>query len=357
MAGWSKNRRDRRSLGGAVALLATLAMMLVGLVAPFTAQAAEVTGDGSITFTYKHHGDSVPGVNMELHRVATWSKNWQAEPVDAFKDFKVDWPSLNDMSQDELRNLANTLAGYVQRDDIEPLQKGETDANGIHTFENLPDGLYLITYGRYADDDMTCESGALLVSLPTSTDKDGTPEGVKVEVEPKTSCTPNPPTPPDDDEHIKVVKVWKDSDDEEHKRPAKVVIQLLKDGVVVEEVELNESNNWTHEWTDLDKDHEWTVVEKVVADGYTTSTDREGTTITIVNTYDEEEPPTPEEPEEPGEPNEPGNPETPTTPDTPGKEIGKTGSTIVGAVVLAVALVGIGVVMLKVARGRGQTRV
>lgn len=233
MTEWSKGRRNRGSLGGVVALLAALAMMLTSFVATATAEAAESASGGSITFTYEHDKTPIPGVSVELHQVATWDKNWQGEPTVAFEGYKVNWPSLNDMSQDELRDLANTLAGYVRRDNVEPLQKGETDANGVHKFKNLPDGLYLILYGGYADGDMTCDSGALLVSLPTSTDRDNTTEGTNVKVEPKTSCTPNPPTPPEEDGHIKVVKVWKDNDNADGKRPAKVIVQLLKDGVVV----------------------------------------------------------------------------------------------------------------------------
>lgn len=307
------------------------------------ANAAEVeTGFGSITFEYKHSGSPVTGVDVELHRVATWNENWDAQPTGAFQKYadKVEWPTLDDGSRD-LRVLANTLAGFVRTGDIKPMQEGKTGAEGTITFDGLPDGLYLIVFGSYANGDLTCEAGEALVSLPTSTDKAGTVEGVTVKAEAKSDCTvtPNPPDRPKED--ITVIKVWEDDNDADHKRPNKIVAQLFKDGVLYDEVELNESNGWKHMWTNLDKDHEWTVIEKTVPEGYTTSTDREGTTITIVNKHE----PEPENPDEP-------KPENPDGPNTPDGDLSKTGAAVTGVVLVAVALLGVGVLVFAVSRKR-----
>ncbi|WP_169173138.1 Cna B-type domain-containing protein [Bifidobacterium oedipodis] len=316
------------------ALLASL-LCVAGLGNVAHADDQAVTGSGSITFEYKHDGDPVPGVKVDLYRVATWSKDWQAQPTEDFKNYEVAWPDLTTMGQNELRDLANTLASYAQRDGIKPLASGETDANGEYTFSDLPDGLYLLVYGSYKDGDLSCDAGALLVSLPTSTDKDNTVEGVNVTVEPKTECETTPSTPPEKDIEIKVVKVWNDGNDSEHKRPSQVVVQLLRDGKVCDEVVLDESNNWAHIWTGLDPGHEWSVVEKSVPDGYTVIIDREGLTYTITNTYT---PPT----TTPGE--NPPSENPPTTPPSP-DEISKTGADVVRAVVIIFGLIGCGVTM------------
>lgn len=99
-------------------------------------------------------------------------------------------------------------------------------------------------------------------------------------------------------------------------------MKLLRDGEPVENVKLNESNKWTHLWTALDADHEWTVVEAAVPDGYTTISDVEGDSTEITNTH------TP-----------------PTTPDQP-----HTGADVQQAAWIAVAILGAGLVLLIVAK-------
>ena len=98
--------------------------------------------------------------------------------------------------------------------------------------------------------------------------------------------------------------------------------KLLRDGEPVENVKLDESNKWTHSWTALDADHEWTVVEAAVPDGYTTISDVEGDSTEITNTH------TP-----------------PTTPDQP-----HTGADVQQAAWIAVAILGAGLVLLIVAK-------
>lgn len=324
----------------AVALLVSLALAVAGSASARAAAAAEPTGDGSVTVTYTHDGAPVPGVPLELHRVASWGEDWAAEPTETFKGYQVDWPSLNGMDQNGLRDLANTLAGYVARDRPQALRTGETGVDGIHAFTDLPNGLYLVTYDAYRSDSLSCESGAALVSLPTRTDAAGAAAGVNVSMEPKADCEVPPTTPPDEKERLKVVKTWKDNGDAHGKRPAAVVVQLLKDRTVAEEVTLDASNAWTHEWTGLDKNHAWTAVEKTVPDGYATSTDREGATVTIVNTYaPPSNPPT----------NPPSNP-----PATPPSTISKTGAAVAGVTILAVVLLVAGLAVKRLQRRRQE---
>lgn len=80
-------------------------------------------------------------------------------------------------------------------------------------------------------------------------------------------------------------KVWNDRNDSDGKRPEAITVKLLRDGVVFEEVKLNESNKWAHSWTGLSSAHQWAVVEASVPSGYTTLSDVEGDTTTITNTH------------------------------------------------------------------------
>jgi len=123
----------------------------------------------------------------------------------------------------------------------------------------------------------------------------------------------NPDNPPSGgDTYITVTakKEWKLDDDGE--KTSSVTAVLYKNGVQYATAELNESNNWTHTWNNLNDKYTWTVEEETVPEGFTSSVERSGYTFTITN--DDKPKDTPEEPDHPDKPE---NPDTPDTPDTP----------------------------------------
>ena len=118
----------------------------------------------------------------------------------------------------------------------------------------------------------------MLVAMP----QDGVSNGSReLAIEPKTECsTQLKPTL-----ERTVRKVWNDRNDSDGKRPESITVKLLRDGVVFEEVKLNDSNKWAHSWTGLSSAHQWAVVEASAPSGYTTLSDVEGDTTTITNTH------------------------------------------------------------------------
>lgn len=86
----------------------------------------------------------------------------------------------------------------------------------------------------------------------------------------------------------KVVKIWDDSGNTD-KRPSGIVVELLKNGVVYDTVTLNEANNWSYHWTELDPEAKWSVREKYIPDGYTATITESGNTFVITNRYNKEE--------------------------------------------------------------------
>ena len=95
---------------------------------------------------------------------------------------------------------------------------------------------------------------------------------------------------------VKVLKVWDDADNQDGYRPEEVTVNLLADGAVKDTVKLSEENNWSYNWTKLDKKAEgndivYTVTEDAV-DKYTTSivkTDEKTFTYTVTNSHKTEE--------------------------------------------------------------------
>lgn len=108
---------------------------------------------------------------------------------------------------------------------------------------------------------------------------------------------------------------------------ASVQVQLYRDGKAYgDPVTLNAGNGWSHDWTQLDANHVWTVKEVGVTDGFNVYIDRDGNTIVLVNNDiggpDPEEPPDEPtdipDPEKPEEEDPPKDPDDPTdTPDDP----------------------------------------
>lgn len=92
-------------------------------------------------------------------------------------------------------------------------------------------------------------------------------------------------------EKLTVHKVWDDNDDPA--RPENVTVHLLRDGKRYEDVVLNQDNQWTYTWDELDDRYQWSVEEDVPG-GYEVSYKTEDNTVFITNHNDYEPVPDPE---------------------------------------------------------------
>ncbi len=86
-----------------------------------------------------------------------------------------------------------------------------------------------------------------------------------------------------------VTKVWNDNNNQDNLRPTSIEVGLYNGNTLVDTVELNEANNWSYDFTNLDKYEDgkeinYTVKELTQVDGYTTTYDQK--TLTITNTHD-----------------------------------------------------------------------
>lgn len=84
---------------------------------------------------------------------------------------------------------------------------------------------------------------------------------------------------------LTVHKTWDDNGYPD--RPESVKVNLLKDGEVFEIVTLNEENQWTYSWDDLDDRYDWTA-EEDVPEGYEASFKIVDNTVFITNHMDYE---------------------------------------------------------------------
>lgn len=314
-----------------LAMVCSIALTFAGigtamLLTP-AAQADTLPAAGSIAVNYTDDDTALAGVDVRLHNVANWSSDGGFAPSGNYKKYDVDWNILN-ASAETYRQLAETLAGYTSRDNLAPRATTTTDSSGFAEFTDLPKGLYLAVVGSYSSKALTCKASATLVALPANAESGQT---MSVTISPKTDCETTPTQP--ETVKKKVRKIWKG--DAEANRPTKIVAQLLEDGKVYDEVALNQSNDWSHEWTGLEDGHEWRVAEKTVPDNYTVLVDREGAETLITNTY------------RPPEEHNPPKEEVPPPSKTPPAD---TGANVAVPAACAVILAGVGLVLVHVAR-------
>ena len=343
---------DPRAAGGVFAavcsLMLAVAMLLTGFM-PVSALADETSGTesrtGSITVDYADEGAPIAGATVNLYHVADWAPNSDHNtftPISPFSDsgkYPLDWSLLNSGGSVDYQRFANTLVGLIEKNKPSAAATAATDANGGARFSGLPKGLYLVLIDGYDDGSITCGPSYVLVALPSKSVDDADATTMDVTLEPKNDCEATPPTPPTETVRRKVVKVWKG--DSAANRPGKIVVQLLQDGAVIDEVELNASNNWTHEWNDLPVGHDYQVVEKTVPDGYTVLTDRENDVITITNTH---MPPVTPPTTPPDDHTPPDTPPT-TPPSNTIPLLGKTGASVGIAAICAGTLGGLGLIL------------
>ena len=248
---------------------AWLICLLMLISFPFSAFAAGSNTNGSLAISLIADEEYISDVTFNIYRVA--DENYQL--VGKYSAYPV---ILKGLSSDELGAAAETLAGYTQRDDIPALQTSITNEFGYLRFYNLQKGIYLVVGDIYINGDTVCCPVPFIASLP-SFDADGNAL-YDVVASPKFDMwLANQIL------ERNVKKVWSDKG-YESVRPAQITVQLLKDGNIADEVSLNESNNWSYSWNDLEPTSVWRVVEKTVPEGFTVTVKNQNRIITVTNT-------------------------------------------------------------------------
>lgn len=259
-------------------VMTILMSILLGMLLPTEVLAYTSIDEGknvSLTLTYE-----LPEVSFAIFQVADITETAKYVLTEEFKEYPIE---LEEMDGEGWRDAAQTFSGYVERDGIVPSATGITDEEGILVFEELENGLYLVIGGTYTTEDrLHYEVMPFFVSLPTLTETDEW--NYEPVVSPKYDVEELP-------EYIslQVIKIWEE--DSSQSRPEKITVQILKNQEVYEEVELNSSNGWRYEWTELETGATWNVVEKEVPDNYTVKVSKVDNDFVITNTYGEVVPP------------------------------------------------------------------
>ncbi|MBE5955007.1 MAG: Cna B-type domain-containing protein [Lachnospiraceae bacterium] len=259
--------KERRKYGFMIAVVCLLCLSL-----PIYARTL-VDIEKECRISVQYH---VENTEFHLYKVADVTKTYGFPVTEEFASYEIDFDALN---SEQWKNMAETLAGYVERDALEPIDMGTTDEQGCVNFENISVGVYLVVGKQVKDDNYIYRCKPFLAFVPLEME-DGT-----WNYEPEFS--PKPSEDPIELIDLSAIKVWKD-EGREDSRPKQIIVQLLKNGEIVDEIALNPENNWRFIWQDLSSEFTWQAVEKEVPEGYTVESIKEGNVLQIINTKEGE---------------------------------------------------------------------
>ena len=236
------------------------------LMMPMTVFAQSFDADrlGSISVTLMDQDGKTPiaGAELSLYYVASAelnsNNNLSYTFTDAFEDCGA---ALNDPA------LSAKLDAFVKDYSISA-EKLVTDAHGNAAFMNLPLGLYFVKQTSTVAGYAPCTS--FLVTVPNH-NTDG--YVYDVNASPKTDVARLTA--------ITIKKVW--NTDASTKVADSVMVQLLRDGVVVETATLSDQNNWQVTYTDMPESDVYSIVEVNVPKGFTATYSQSGYVFTVTN--------------------------------------------------------------------------
>mgnify|MGYP001042865577 CR=1 FL=1 len=290
--------------------------LILAFAFPVSASASGTGGTGSIDVCYEIDEKPVTSKEFQLYKVGMVNDRLEFSWTNEYAAYNLD---LDTSSAEVMHTLPSVLAGYVSRDKKTPVATATTDESGKCSFEDLPEGMYLLTGKSWSSGNYTYYIVPVLICLPFTNADHILSMHATVEVKheslyhppyvpPTPTPTPAPSEPPK--QSVSVVKRW-------DVRPGTVVpgsisVDLLCDGQLYSRVELSADTGWNYNWFNLPEGHEWMVIETAVPDGFVGSLRRNGSSFVVVNL---EEGKPPEEPIESPEPTpvitEPPVPSTP----------------------------------------------
>ncbi len=243
--------------------LVLLGLVLLSVAAPGACARAELPCD--LTVDYTVQGVPVPGAVFRLYRLAELNDRYEPIYTGEFSDVRLD----NENLEEEVLDLYTRV---VERQ-VQPECTFTTDETGQASVSDLIAGVFLLEAEPVTLDGFTYYVDKQIVSLPIQREGQWKTDLV---LQPKSTRLEEPELIP-----ITVVKRWEDKG-YESQRPNSVSVSLLLDGKTVSTVVLSEKNNWTHTWTELLPNGNWSVKEDVPKN-YSASVERQGDTFLVTN--------------------------------------------------------------------------
>ena len=212
---------------------------------------ADAAQENELCLMCEKESDRIEGMHWSIYRVGERAGSGFILTGN-FADYPV---SLDDITEENVRGIAQALESFAAGDGLSADDDGYTDKDGTVSFSGLDPGLYLAVPEKLKAGKLEYRSVSLLAEI---TDSDET-------VFPKIYSSIVAGREVRD---YTVKKVWQDQDNAGNTRPASVTVDLYGNGRKTDTITLDESNNWQYRWADLDTDTEWRVVERNIPENY-----------------------------------------------------------------------------------------
>lgn len=234
--------------------------------------------DQKVEFTISYGDDEnkIPGAKFSLYKLGEIDENKNLVVKGNFLSYPID---IKNSNVENWNAYADTLKAYILRDKLKEDYSAETDENGECKFL-MEKGIYFVLGEELIKDRLIYKTNPFFISLPEWSDESGK-YLYKVLSQPKFTREEIPK----EKIKIQVVKLWRDRGFEE-KREKKIEIELMGNGELKAKAYLNEENNWTYSFEDLDPELSYSVIEKnVIKDKYFVEIKEEERQFIIVNQY------------------------------------------------------------------------
>ncbi len=236
-----------------------------------------VDSECTLTVFYGYDGTVFPNQTVKLYKIADVSADCWYTLTSAFASSGL---ILNGVQTNgEWNVIRSTLEAHILAYSIEPDATSVTDQNGQAVFENLSAGLYLAIPEQVDGENLRCLFDSALIALPGL----GADSYWQYQVEASAKAELLPPVEPDEELHLKVLKLWK-GDERRSDRPQSIEVEIFRDGISYETVILSEDNYWSYTWSVKDDGADWMVVERNIPAEYTMTLEERGTSFILTNT-------------------------------------------------------------------------
>ena len=247
--------------------LLMMIMLLVGInpvLADTNNNIVDFSKKGNITITLSDSSNTeyVEGANIKISKLAT------ASSLNSNLTFDYQEDLIDCQTDIQNNNLNEDVLNCIHQSSVST-KEGITDSLGYLSFDNLDLGLYLVeqtnTVSGYSQID------PFLVYLPQVENNswiyqiDATP---KIDILRLFDLT--------------VQKIWNVTSGTII--PNEIMIDLYKDGIIIDTIKLNQENNWTYTWNQIEKSDEYSVLEKNIPNGYTATYRKEENKFIVTNT-------------------------------------------------------------------------
>lgn len=275
---WMQRLKGTRKV--IVPLLMMVCLLLAAWGTSALADGIEVGAQAELSVSYVVEDIPMADVEFRVYRVADVDAGGAFTLTGQFAGAPV---RLNNTTSEGLRDLAQALSGYVELNDeaYTPVVSGLTDSMGRLRFGNMATGLYLVMGESVVRDGQRYNPGATMVPLPVLDDHGSW--NYVVTMKPKADSYPLT--------QARAVKRWVNDGGLVGVRPASVTVHLLQDGEVFDTQTLSAENDWAYDWTELNGNSVWNVVEDPVPANYDVTVSADGGVFTLTNRYNP--PPTP----------------------------------------------------------------